>query len=190
MIQKLKYLFARKFKVTGKKLPLIHVHTFKNGTNLYTYNTHHYGYIASRYFKAINELFNNLLLFNTDKSTFDKSLDSIKDKLKLIASGSCDITDEAMQAYSVVEYLKSLPNNRTAINLSIQETLFCMFYLIDEEIEGGYNQVLNKRKLELISEDEYYRDFFFQNVEDIMKNLQISYESGTVETMKVLAKYL
>ena len=53
-------------KKDSRKIPLIHVHTFKTGEKLYTYSQENYGAIASRYYKAVNIALNYITMYNAD----------------------------------------------------------------------------------------------------------------------------
>lgn len=183
-------IFRKKQLIDGKKIPLSHVHTFKTGDKLYTYDQQHYGRISSRYYRAINEQLNYINLYNIDKSNVNASRDIIQEKCKEITQGG-DAYTLAMDIYSIIEFEKSIPLNKTSAQLKFQEVLFCMFFLLEEEIVGGYNEAINKKKLDLLfSEDEDTKDAFFLSVNDILKNLDIQLEIDTVEMGNLLTKYL
>ena len=68
--------------------------------------------------------------------------------------------------------------------------LFCMFYLLEDEIEGGYSDAFNAKKLELINKDIEMRDVFFSSVQTIAKDLDIILEVSTEEMIKQTVKLL
>jgi hypothetical protein len=68
--------------------------------------------------------------------------------------------------------------------------LFCMFYLLEDEIEGGYSDVFNEKKLSLINKDQEMRDVFFSSVQTIAKDLDIILEQNTEQMIKDIVKLL
>ena len=186
MLNKLKNLLRKK---DMQDIPLIHVHTFKTGEKLYTYSQEHYGAIASRYFYALNSALNYLTMYGTDKETVKRFFDTIQDKIKSILN-SKDVQDNALAINTLIEFQKSYVFDKTALQLKYQEILFTMFYLLEDEIAGGYNEAFNAKKLELINKDAKMRDVFFSSVQSIAKDLDIILEVSTEEMIKQTVKLL
>ena len=65
-----------------------------------------------------------------------------------------------------------------------------MFYLLEDEIEGGYSDVFNENKLRLINKDQEMRDVFFSSVQTIAKDLDIILEQNTEQMIKDIVKLL
>ena len=65
-----------------------------------------------------------------------------------------------------------------------------MFYLLEDEIEGGYSDVFNEKKLSLINKDQEMRDVFFSSVQTIAKDLDIILEQNTEQMIKDIVKLL
>lgn len=186
MLNKLLNLFRKKDK---RKIPLIHVHTFKTGEKLYTYSKEHYGSIASRYYYALNKALNYITMYGTDEQTVKRFFDTLQDKLKLILSGQ-NIQDNALSINTLVEFQKAYVFDKTSLQLKYQEMLFCMFYLLKDEIEGGYSDVFNAEKLKLINADSEMRDVFFSSVQNIAKDLDIILEISTEQMITQTVKLL
>lgn len=186
MLNKIKNLFKKK---DLHKIPLTHVHTFKSGEKLYTYSNEHYGTIASRYWYAINESLNYITMYGQDEQAVKKYFEIVQDNIKNILGG-IDIQDSALSINTLTEFQKQYLYDKTSLQLKYQEMLFCMFYLLEDEIEGGYNKALNAKKLELINKDETQRDLFFSSVQTIAKDLDIILEKNTeemiVQTVKLI----
>jgi len=157
LLNKIRNLFAKKDK---RRIPLTHVHTFKTGEKLYTYSKEYYGSIASRHYYALNEALNYITMYGADKKTVEKFFDTILEKNKQVISG-INILDNALSINTLIEFQKSYIFGKTSLQLKYQEMLFCMFYLLEDEIEGGYSDVYNEKKLSLINKDQEMRDVFF-----------------------------
>ena len=186
MLNKIKNLFAKKDK---RRIPLTHVHTFKTGEKLYTYSKEYYGSIASRHYYALNEALNYITMYGADKKTVEKFFDTILDKNKQVISG-INILDNALSINTLIEFQKSYIFGKTSLQLKYQEMLFCMFYLLEDEIEGGYSDVFNEKKLSLINKDQEMRDVFFSSVQTIAKDLDIILEQNTEQMIKDIVKLL
>lgn len=174
LINRIKNIFKRKEQIAGKKIPLDLVYTFASGEKLYTYQQSNYGYISSRYWKAINEQLNYLTMYSLDKNTWSSAIDKMQQVCTdIVTTGN---TKLAMDIYSALDYQKAIPMQKTAVQLKLHEVLFCMFFLLDSEIEGGYNEAMNAKKLELLNADPIAKDNFFFHVSEILKNLEISFQ--------------
>ena len=185
-LNKIRNLFAKKDK---RRIPLTHVHTFKTGEKLYTYSKEYYGSIASRHYYALNEALNYITMYGADKKTVEKFFDTILDKNKQVISG-INILDNALSINTLIEFQKSYIFGKTSLQLKYQEMLFCMFYLLEDEIEGGYSDVFNEKKLSLINKDKEMRDVFFSSVQTIAKDLDIILEQNTEQMIKDIVKLL
>lgn len=185
-LNKIRNLFAKKDK---RLIPLTHVHTFKTGEKLYTYSKEYYGSIASRHYYALNEALNYITMYGADKKTVEKFFDTILEKNKQVISG-INILDNALSINTLIEFQKSYIFGKTSLQLKYQEMLFCMFYLLEDEIEGGYSDVFNEKKLSLINKDQEMRDVFFSSVQTIAKDLDIILEQNTEQMIKDIVKLL
>ena len=185
-LNKIRNLFAKKDK---RRIPLTHVHTFKTGEKLYTYSKEYYGSIASRHYYALNEALNYITMYGADKKTVEKFFDTILEKNKQVISG-LNILDNALSINTLIEFQKSYIFGKTSLQLKYQEMLFCMFYLLEDEIEGGYSDVFNEKKLSLINKDQDMRDVFFSSVQTIAKDLDIILEQNTEQMIKDIVKLL
>jgi len=185
-LNKIRNLFAKKDK---RRIPLTHVHTFKTGEKLYTYSKEYYGSIASRHYYALNEALNYITMYGADKKTVEKFFDTILEKNKQVISG-LNILDNALSINTLIEFQKSYIFGKTSLQLKYQEMLFCMFYLLEDEIEGGYSDVFNEKKLSLINKDQEMRDVFFSSVQTIAKDLDIILEQNTEQMIKDIVKLL
>lgn len=190
MLNKIKNFFLNLFaKKDKRRIPLTHVHTFKTGEKLYTYSKEYYGSIASRHYYALNEALNYITMYGADKKTVEKFFDTILEKNKQVISG-LNILDNALSINTLIEFQKSYIFGKTSLQLKYQEMLFCMFYLLDDEIEGGYSDVFNEKKLSLINKDQEMRDVFFSSVQTIAKDLDIILEQNTEQMIKDIVKLL
>ena len=128
-------------------------------------------------------------MYGADKKTVEKFFDTILEKNKQVISG-INILDNALSINTLIEFQKSYIFGKTSLQLKYQEMLFCMFYLLDDEIEGGYSDVFNEKKLSLINKDQEMRDVFFSSVQTIAKDLDIILEQNTEQMIKDIVKLL
>lgn len=186
LLEKIKRIFARK----DGKLPLIHYHTFKSGEKLYTYRPEDYGKLSSRYYRAISEQLEFIIIHKMDKASAYSNYNLMQDKCKEIAGGNDDYIKLSMDIYAMLEFMKTLPTNKTTVELKFYEVLFCMFFILDEEIDCGYNEAMNDKKLKLLfKEDESTKDTFFLHVKEILNNLDIQLRTGMENLITLLIKY-
>jgi hypothetical protein len=128
-------------------------------------------------------------MYGADKKTVEKFFDTILEKNKQVISG-LNILDNALSINTLIEFQKSYIFGKTSLQLKYQEMLFCMFYLLEDEIEGGYSDVFNEKKLSLINKDQEMRDVFFSSVQTIAKDLDIILEQNTEQMIKDIVKLL
>ena len=185
-INKIKNLFRKK---DLRKIPLTHVHTFKTGEKLYTYSQEHYGTIASRYWYALNRALNYITMYGQDEQAVKKYFEIVQTNVKQILNG-INIQDSALAINTLTEFQKQYVFDKTALQFKYQEMLFTMFYLLEDEVEGGYNDAFNAKKLELINKDSEMRDVFFSSVQTIAKDLEIILQTSTEEMIKQTVKLL
>jgi hypothetical protein len=172
-MNKLKAIFRILFpKKVQRKSKLILAHTFENGRTLWTYGENDFLNISSRYYSAIQTEMVHLEVLQQTKKQWQQA--------KMYGEKTCvDIMEQANDARQVIEYasqLKQLFVNfelaAKAIKSSQQELIemmFCMFFLLDDEHEFGYNEAKNKEKLDLINTDPVAKELFFSQVQKILQ---------------------
>jgi len=154
-----------------RKSKLKIVHTFQNGRTLWTYEDNDFLNISSRYYSAIMTEMVHLEILHQTKHQW-------KTAVKYGNETCLDIIEQSDDRRTVIDkatQLKQLFNN---FDLSIQgiqsssqtliEMMFCMFFLLDDESEFGYNEAKNKEKLDLINSEPYAKELFFCQVEKIL----------------------
>lgn len=161
-------------------LPLEECFTFKNGEKLYTYREQDFGKISSRYYRNVNEAINYIHTFALTKTQWNEAMSILENKIKDAFDGG-DKTQVLMDVKSTIDYFKfKMTENKNATQ-SLLEAIFCMFYLLEGEVDGGYNEVFNDKKIKLLnSEEESVRDFFFQSLKEQMGHLGITYVDDTL----------
>lgn len=193
IINRLKYFFSKE-----KKINLKHVHTFKNGRKLYTYNDEDLASVSSRYYRNVMSATNYLKIFSMDKVLWETSIDTLKQTIKqaLSSNDTNDKVNALLDINSTLDWFKDKATNIKGTNETILEMLFCMFFLLEEEEPTGYNEELNKQKVELLNEDLKVRDFFFQYLKTNLANLIPLSQSDTthlilqMEQLKGVMMYL
>lgn len=159
-------------KKVQRKSKLVLAHTFENGRTLWTYGENDFLNISSRYYSAIQTEMVHLEVLQQTKKQWTQA--------KMYGEKTCvDIMEQANDPRQVIEYasqLKQLFVNfelaAKAIKSSQQELIemmFCMFFLLDDEHEFGYNEAKNKEKLDLINTDPVAKELFFSQVQKILQ---------------------
>lgn len=160
------------FKRKRSTLPIIHVHTFATGEKLYTYRPEDFGKISSRYYRSIQEASNYLNNFLLTKNEWETAVFKLKE---IIAQSLDEKKGNKAQALLDVNstldwFIEKMRGSRSA-NEILLEQMFCMFYLLEDELPTGYSDVHNKRKIELLNTDLEKRDFFLTSLNDICNDL-------------------
>jgi hypothetical protein len=170
MIKKL----LSKFRKNPKRdLPTEHCYTFEDGKRLYTYKGEYFQEISSRYYRSVQEAFNYLLLYNAPKEEVETMLRNIEDSTAQVIANLHKPTLAAKSATDVMGMVKQLRSQQAGAlkaSMTLLQSMFCMFYLLEDEKEGGYNEAYNAQKLALLEtmppED---RDFFLHNLKKALK---------------------
>jgi hypothetical protein len=169
MFKKIISYFKKKALV--RKVPLTKVHTFKDGTNLYTYNENSFLELSSRYYQAIQLEMVHLEILHQTKKQWDnlknRVIEACLDGIENIDNRRNSI-DQFTQIKSAFEYFDGAMNQTKSSSQRLTEMFFCMFFLIDDEIELGYNEAVNDKKLALINSDIEAKEIFFCQVEKIL----------------------
>jgi len=148
------------------------VHTFKNGQTLLTYKPDNFLNISSRHYVAIMAEMVHLEILHQTKAQWRSAVD-------LCNNGITDLLlniDDKKRVVNGLTELKTMFHNFDAslkdIKSSSQrviEMMFCMFFLLGDEEEFGYNEAKNAEKLKLINEDPVAKDIFFSQVQRILE---------------------
>ena len=148
------------------------VHTFSNGQTLWTYTEENFLNISSRYYSAIQIEMVHLEILHQTKAQW-------KSAVELCNNGITDLLlniDDKKRVVNGLTELKTMFHNFDAslkdIKSSSQrviEMMFCMFFLLGDEKEFGYNEAKNAEKLRLINDDLVAKELFFSQVQKILE---------------------
>ena len=148
------------------------VHTFKDGQTLLTYKQDNFLNISSRHYSAIMTEMVHLEVLHQTKAQW-------RSAVELCNNGITDLLlhiDDKKRVVNGLTELKTMFHNFDAslkdIKSSSQrviEMMFCMFFLLGDEEEFGYNEAKNAEKLKLINEDPVAKDIFFSQVQKILE---------------------
>jgi len=163
-------IFKKKKKESN--MSLIHVHTFKTGEKLYTYRPEDFGKLSSRYYRSIQEASNYLNNFLLTKNEWESTVF----KLKEIIAQSLDEkkgnkTQALLDINSTMDWFIDKMRGMKSANEILLEQMFCMFYLLEDEVPTGYSDIHNKRKIELLNTDMEKRDFFLTSLNETCSDL-------------------
>lgn len=170
-MQRIKRLFRKR---TKRELPLVFVYEFKTGDRLYTYRPEDYGKISSRYYRNVQEAANYLQTFALTKPEWEGAITSLKDIcLKALENGDKrDMVKAITDVTSSLDWFMAKTAGLKGASEAVLEMLYCMFYILEDEKETGYNEANNKHKIDLLNAEPEMRDFFLTSLQDRMNSLQ------------------
>lgn len=168
MIKKIKNLFKKKSDIV-----LLHVHTFSDGTKLFTYREEDLGKVSSRYYRNIMEANNYLHTFLLTKEQWTTAVNELKKRSTeaLASNNKKELVQTILDINSTLDWFIEKTNTLKNANETILEMMFCMFFLLEDEVPTGYSEALNQKKIELLNENLEVRDFFLSNLKKNLPNL-------------------
>lgn len=168
MIKKIKNLFKKKTDIV-----LLHVHTFNDGTKLFTYREEDLGKVSSRYYRNIMEANNYLHTFLLTKEQWTTAVNELKKRSTeaLASNNNKELVQTILDINSTLDWFIEKTNTLKNANETILEMMFCMFFLLEDEVPTGYSEALNQKKIELLNENLEVRDFFLSNLKKNLPNL-------------------
>lgn len=168
MIKKIKNLFKKKSDIV-----LLHVHTFSDGTKLFTYREEDLGKVSSRYYRNIMEANNYLHTFLLTKEQWTTAVNELKKRSTeaLASNNNKELVQTILDINSTLDWFIEKTNTLKNANETILEMMFCMFFLLEDEVPTGYSEALNQKKIELLNENLEVRDFFLSNLKKNLPNL-------------------
>lgn len=177
-------------KRVKRELPLVHVHTFKTGERLYTYKVQDYGRISSRYYRNLQESANYIQKFGMIEKEWKAAVATVRGNCLKALDGKFDKTEALVDVINTMQYFEDkIKGARTADNI-FYDNMFCMFYVIDEEVETGYSSFYNEKKLALLDTEPEMRDFFLTRLKQDMKNYMPTLVSDSALVLARLEKQL
>ncbi len=178
-----------KSKLKKRELPLVFVHQFKTGEKIYTYRPEDWGKISSRYYRNIQEATNYLQTFALTKSEWEKAVFACKDIILSVMDSKVELKNKAlMDINSSFDYFITKTTGLKNANETILELMFCMFYVLEDEVETGYSDINNKRKLELINQEPEMRDFFLTSLKQVSQGLLPTSREDTLALLNQLER--
>lgn len=168
MIKKIKNLFKKKTDIV-----LLHVHTFNDGTKLFTYREEDLGKVSSRYYRNIMEANNYLHTFLLTKEQWVTAVNELKKRSTeaLASNNNKEIVQTLLDINSTLDWFIEKSSTLKNANETILELMFCMFFLLEDEAPTGYSDAFNQRKIELLNSNLEVRDFFLSNLKKNLPNL-------------------
>lgn len=180
MLKKLINIFKR--NKVQRKLSLIHVHTFATGEKLYTYKEEDWGNISSRYYRGIQEYAKYIHSFNLTKNEWESAVDNCLN-ICVNAVQKKNNVEDIMQVHNSLLWFKDKMNGIKTANEAELEFIFCMFFVLEDEVETGYSPIHNEKKIQLLNQNLELRDFFLQKVKQIAKDLLQRSREDTLKSL-------
>lgn len=168
------------------KFPMSHVHTFKDGTKLYTYKPEHYTEICYRHYEQIAELQRYIQAFGMTKAEWIVALDQLRTTAKTALEPKGDKTEALLQVVKYVDHFKEKATGLKSAFEGLSELTFCMFFTIDGEAPATWSPVHNDKKLELLKAEPEVRAFFFSQLASFTANFQPLSENDTAQLLMIL----
>jgi len=183
MLKKLINIFKR--NKVQRKLSLIHVHTFATGEKLYTYKEEDWGNISSRYYRGIQEYAKYIHSFNLTKNEWESAVDNCLN-ICVNAVQKKNNVEDIMQIHNSLTWFKDKMKGIKTANEAELEFIFCMFFVLEDEVETGYSPIHNEKKIELLNQNLELRDFFFQKVKQTAKDLLQHSREDTLRSLVMM----
>lgn len=180
-------LFRKKPK---RELPVILVHTFKTGEKLFTYRVQDYGRISSRYYRGLQETANYIQKFGMIENEWKGAIAKIKDNCLKALDNKFDKTEALVDVINSMQYFEDKIKGTRTADAVYYDNLFCMFYILEDEVETGYSAIHNDRKLKLLDLEPEMRDFFLTRLRQDMKSYMPTLVSDTAKVLARMEKEL
>ena len=166
-------IFRKAKQLPAREVELVEVFTFQTGEKLYTYNFADLGKINSRHYRGLQEARNALEFWGMSQKRWEASLDEVIKCSEMHSKK--EITDDEYntQVRRWADYFKTAKRELKSADETVLEYLFCMFFVLDEEKELGYDEVNNKKKLKLLYENPAVADFFLSKADEIGQASQL-----------------
>lgn len=172
MLNRIKNLFKKKKEEAPIKrtLSVVYAHTFPTGENLYRYKYEDFGKISSRYWRGIQDQIKHLHTFNLKPHEWKSAIKDLK-QLCIDAIKKKNNEQIIMDIHSSLVWFEQKMEGIKTAQESYLEFLFCMFYLLEDEVETGYSPIHNEKKIKLLNDNLEMRDFFLSNLKENCKDL-------------------
>lgn len=175
-----------------RKLPLVLVHKFDTGEELYSYRPEDWHLICYYHEHLIKEYGNYLAQYSMTKEVVNLSLDEIIKASNEILNTK-DIITNATNINKIAEYLKNQSQSLYKGESELKEILFCMFFILGDEPELTYNEHFNKRKIELINSNPALKANLFFYLDETTQTIANSFNLNTKDALReinLLSRFL
>jgi hypothetical protein len=168
------------------KFPMTHVHTFKDGTKLYTYKPEHYTEICYRHYEQISELQRYIQAFGMTKQEWSVAIETLRTIAKSALEPKGDKTEALLQVVKYCDHFTAKVEGMKSSFEALSELTFCMFFTIDGEAPATWSPSHNDRKLELLKGEPEVRAFFFSQLTSFTENFAPISASDTANLLLIL----
>lgn len=178
-------IFKNKLKTivpASRKLKLEHVHTFRGGEKLYTYQAKDLQKVAYKHYQIISEYQAYISAFGSTKAEWERGLELIDNESM---KGLDDPSYRTKALSNVMSIAREFKRNYTSLkstNESFDDALLCMFYVLEDEKEATFDELTNERKIKLFNSEPDMKAFFL----DFLNPLTENYKTTSYEDLKNL----
>ena len=184
MIKRIRNFIKRKLQSTkvDRQLPMEYVHTFPCGTKIYTYNKEDWGKISSRYWRNFQEYAKYVHTFYLTKNEWISAINNCK-KLCIEAVKMKNNEEQIMQIHNSLQWFELKMDGTKTAEESELEFLFCMYFVLEDEKEMGFNPKHNETKIQLLNDNLEMRDFFLDIVKQYSKDILTKSREDTLRSL-------
>ncbi|MCP4181419.1 MAG: hypothetical protein GY756_26960 [bacterium] len=125
-------------------------HTFKDGTNIYTYKDEDLAQMSSRHYEKLKQDIANVRTYGITKEVMNKYWDAIKDTASKGINNEIKQGDALAQVLEIVNELIRQRDVEIDMQSAMYLDLVCMFFVLDEENELIYSPASNAKKIKLL----------------------------------------
>lgn len=160
-----------KIKPVDRTFPLEKFYTFKNGKSVYTFRPSDLSQISGRYLDKTKATISFLVQYGATKEMIEKYE---QETLKVINQGlnaQMPQGEALAMIKQMFEERKTLHSYNKDLNRQLWLDMYCMFFVLDGEIETKWSPNENAEKIELLNTlPDEEQEFFFRYLQTIMTN--------------------
>lgn len=167
-----------------RKLDLKHFHTFKDGTNIYTYQVGDLAKISGRYLDEVKNTLNFMLQYAAGPEQVKAYASNLKAKAREGIDKRIECTEALIKIHEMADSMPRLQDYVQDLELKRWHDLYTMFFVLDGEDECMFSPKWNARKIELLEgEPDEVKEIFFSFLRTLMTHFSDTYRQDLVASM-------
>ena len=146
-----------------RTFPLEKFYTFKNGKSLYTFRPSDLANISGRYLDKTKATISFLVQYGATKEMMERYENETKKVIEQGLNGEMKHGECLSMLLQMFEERKNLHSYNKNLNRQLWLDMYCMFFVLDGEIETMWSPKENQEKIELLNTlPDEEQEFFFR----------------------------